>query len=45
MTWEEIKDASKYGEISLHSYGHKHLTKLSDDEFLKEQKKAYDIFV
>ena len=45
MTWEEIKDASKYGEISLHSYGHKHLTKLSDDEIFDDTKKAYDIFV
>ncbi|QKE29987.1 polysaccharide deacetylase [Arcobacter acticola] len=45
MTWEEIKDASKYGEISLHSYGHKHLTKLSDDKIFEDTKKAYDIFV
>ena len=45
MTWEQIKDASKYGEISLHSYGHNHLTKLSDDEIFNDTKKAYDIFV
>ena len=45
MTWEQIKDASKYGEISLHSYSHNHLTKLSDDEIFNDTKKAYDIFV
>jgi peptidoglycan/xylan/chitin deacetylase (PgdA/CDA1 family) len=45
MTWNQIKDASKYGEVSLHSYGHKHLTKLSNDEIFEETKKAYDIFV
>ena len=45
MTWEQIKDASLYGEIALHSYGHKHLTKLSDEEFFDETKLAYDTFV
>ena len=45
MTWEQIKEASKYGEIALHSYGHKHLTKLSDEEIFNETKLAYDIFV
>ena len=45
MTWEQIKDASKYGEISLHSYGHKHLTKTSNEEIFDDTKKAYDIFV
>ncbi|MBP7769819.1 MAG: polysaccharide deacetylase family protein [Aliarcobacter sp.] len=45
MTWEQIKDASQYGEIALHSYGHKHLTKLSNEEIFNDTKKAYDIFV
>ena len=45
MTWEQIKDASLYGEIALHSYGHKHLTKLSDEEIFDETKLAYDTFV
>ncbi|MGM0519755.1 MAG: polysaccharide deacetylase family protein [Campylobacterota bacterium] len=45
MSWNELKDASKYGEISLHSYSHKHLTKLSKDEVYEDTKKAYDIFV
>jgi poly-beta-1,6-N-acetyl-D-glucosamine N-deacetylase len=45
MTWEQIKEASKYGEIALHSYGHKHLTKLSKDELFNDTKLSYDIFV
>ncbi|MDZ7818878.1 MAG: polysaccharide deacetylase family protein [Aliarcobacter sp.] len=45
MSWEQIKEASKYGEIALHSYGHKHLTKISDEEIFDETKLAYDIFV
>ena len=45
MSWEEIKETSKYGEIALHSYGHKHLTKLSNEEIFDDTKKAYDMFV
>lgn len=44
MTWEEIKEASKYGEIALHSYSHKHLTKLSNDEIFEDTKKSYELF-
>ena len=45
MTWEQIKEASKYGEIALHSYSHKHLTHMSNQEILDDTKKSYDIFV
>ena len=44
MTWDEIKEASKYGEIALHSYSHKHLTHLSNEEIKKDTKKSFDIF-
>lgn len=44
MTWEEIKEASKYGEIGLHSYNHPHLTHLNEEEIYKDTKKAYEIF-
>jgi peptidoglycan/xylan/chitin deacetylase (PgdA/CDA1 family) len=44
MNWEEIKEASKYGEIELHSYSHKQLVKLSDEEIYNDTKKSYDIF-
>ena len=45
MSWKEIKDAQKNGgEIGLHSYGHPHLTTLSNKEIIKDTKKGYDIF-
>ena len=44
MTWEEIKEASKYGEIGLHSYSHEHLTHLSSEEIFEDTKKALEIF-
>lgn len=45
MTWNQIKDASKYGEVALHSYAHEHLTKLSDKEIFDETKLSYDTFI
>lgn len=44
MTWDEIKEASKYGSIELHSYNHKSLVKLNDEEIIEDTKKAIDIF-
>lgn len=44
MSWEQIKEASKYGEIALHSYSHKHLTKLSTKEIYEDTKLSYKIF-
>ena len=44
MSWEEIKEASKYGEIGLHSYAHPHLTKISLEQVDQDTKKAYEIF-
>ncbi|MCK5111357.1 MAG: polysaccharide deacetylase family protein [Arcobacteraceae bacterium] len=44
MTWEELKVASKYGSIGLHSYGHPHLTHLTNEEIYQDTKKALDIF-
>jgi peptidoglycan/xylan/chitin deacetylase (PgdA/CDA1 family) len=40
MTWEQIKEVSKYGEIALHSYAHKDLTKLTVDELKKDTNDA-----
>ena len=45
MTWDMIKDASKYGEIALHSNGHHHMVSLSSNDVYKDTKKAYDSFV
>jgi peptidoglycan/xylan/chitin deacetylase (PgdA/CDA1 family) len=44
MTWKQLKIASKYGSIALHSYSHPHLTHLTNEEIYKDTKKAYDIF-
>ncbi|HIP55686.1 MAG TPA: polysaccharide deacetylase [Arcobacter sp.] len=44
MTWEQIKEASKYGTIGLHSYSHPHLPKLSRDEIIKDTRKALEVF-
>ena len=44
MTWDELKESSKFGEIGLHSYSHAHLTKLSKEELINDTKKAYEIF-
>lgn len=44
MTWEELRDASKYGDIELHSYSHKSLVKLSNKEIHEDTKLAFDLF-
>lgn len=44
MSWKEIKEASKYGEIGLHSYSHPHLTKISLDKVKQDTKKSLEIF-
>jgi peptidoglycan/xylan/chitin deacetylase (PgdA/CDA1 family) len=44
MTWEQVRDAKKYGDIQLHSYSHPHLVSLSDEEIIKDTKKAQKIF-
>jgi len=40
MSWEQIKEAQKYGEIGLHSYGHKHMVSLSPEAIRKDTDKA-----
>jgi peptidoglycan/xylan/chitin deacetylase (PgdA/CDA1 family) len=44
MTWQEIKEAQKYGEIGLHSYAHPHLVSLSAEEIEKDTLKGAEIF-
>ena len=40
MNWDEIKEASIYGEIGIHSYKHPHLTKISDEEIKEDTEEA-----
>ena len=44
MNWQEIKEASKYGEIGIHSYSHPHLATLSNKEIIKDTIKAINSF-
>lgn len=44
MTWEQLKDASKYGEIGLHSFHHPHLTNLEPKKVYQDTQKAYEMF-
>lgn len=44
MTWDQIKEASKYGSIGLHSYSHPRLQNLTSTEIFKDTQKSYDIF-
>lgn len=44
MSWEQIKEASKYGEIGLHSYSHRHMVSLSTEEILKDTDKGLASF-
>lgn len=44
MTWDELREAKKYGDVELHSYSHKSLVKLSNQEIIEDTKKAIEIF-
>lgn len=43
-TWEQLKEISEYGSLEFHSYGHKHMTYLSDDEIKEDFEKGLAIF-
>lgn len=45
MSWEQIKKASQYGEIGLHSYAHPRLQNLSSEQIIADTKKAFDLMV
>ena len=40
MTWDELREAKKYGNVELHSYSHKSLIKLSNQEIVEDTKKV-----
>ena len=44
LTWKQIKELSKYGEIGLHSYFHPHLVKLSDEKIAYDTNLSINIF-
>jgi peptidoglycan/xylan/chitin deacetylase (PgdA/CDA1 family) len=45
MSWPQIREAAKYGEIGLHSYAHKHMVSMSADEIKEDTIKAKHSFV
>lgn len=44
MSWEQVIEASNYGEIGLHSYGHKHMVSLSVQDVRKDTLKGLASF-
>lgn len=44
MIWDELKETKKYGDIELHSYSHKSLVKLLDEDIEKDTQKAIELF-
>lgn len=44
MSFNQIKEASKYGEIGLHAYAHPHLLRLNDKAVREDFAKGYEIF-
>ena len=43
MSWEQIRESARYGEIGLHSYGHPHLVSLSDAAIRQDTQKGLEI--
>ncbi|MEO1927803.1 MAG: polysaccharide deacetylase family protein [Nautiliaceae bacterium] len=44
MSWKQVKECTKYGELGVHSWAHPHLAKLTDKEIIKDTKKAINSF-
>ncbi len=44
MTWDQVREVAKYGEVALHSYAHKDLTKLSKAQLIDDTVLAFKKF-
>jgi peptidoglycan/xylan/chitin deacetylase (PgdA/CDA1 family) len=44
MSWKQVKECMKYGELGVHSWAHPHLAKLTNGEIIKDTKKAINAF-
>jgi poly-beta-1,6-N-acetyl-D-glucosamine N-deacetylase len=40
MSWDQMREAMKYGDIGVHSYGHKHMTHLTAKQMREDTQKA-----
>ena len=43
MTWKQVRETAKYGNIECHSYSHPHLPKLNDIEIIADIQKSLNI--
>jgi peptidoglycan/xylan/chitin deacetylase (PgdA/CDA1 family) len=44
MSWKQVKECAKYGELGVHSWAHPHLAKLSNQQIIEDTKKAIKAF-
>jgi peptidoglycan/xylan/chitin deacetylase (PgdA/CDA1 family) len=44
MSWDEVREVAKYGEIGIHSYSHPHPTHLTPIEIMKDTQKAIESY-
>jgi len=44
VSWEQLKEINKYGDLGLHSYGHDHLMDLTTSEIKEDTAKALKLF-
>ncbi len=44
MSWRQVKECQKYGELGVHSWAHPHLAMLGNKAIIKDTKKAIDAF-
>ena len=44
MSWKQVKECAKYGELGVHSWAHLHLAKLTNDQIINDTKKAISVF-
>jgi len=44
LSWEQLKEISKYGSLEFHSYSHGHMTKMSNKEIRKDFEKGLNLF-
>jgi len=44
MSWKQVKECQKYGELGVHSWAHPHLAMLSNKAIIQDTKKAINAF-
>jgi peptidoglycan/xylan/chitin deacetylase (PgdA/CDA1 family) len=44
MSWSQVRECAKYGELGVHSWAHPHLAMLSNKQIISDTKKAINAF-